>query len=203
MAEENGGWGYRRIQGALSNLGHEIARTTIANILKRHGIEPAPERNRKTTWKEFLRRHWSQFVAPDFFTVGVWTCTGLKRFTVLFFIDLSTRRVEIGGVVSSANELWMLQIARNLTDAIDGFFRSKRHLIHDRDPLYTREFLNIIAASGIEAVKLPPRSPNLKAYVSHCTSFRLCNIERVGCLAPRPPWPFIMTLPSTGLYRQR
>src|SRR5215471_7657338 len=55
MAEENGGWGYRRIQGALSNLGHEIARTTIANILKRHGIEPAPERNRKTTWKEFLR----------------------------------------------------------------------------------------------------------------------------------------------------
>ena len=71
MAEENGGWGYRRIQGALSNLGHEIARTTIANILKRHGIEPAPERNRKTTWKEFLRRHWSQIIATDFFTVEV------------------------------------------------------------------------------------------------------------------------------------
>jgi hypothetical protein len=62
MAEENDTWGYRRIQGALSNLGHEIARTTIANILKRHGIEPAPERNRKTTWKEFLRRHWSQII---------------------------------------------------------------------------------------------------------------------------------------------
>src|SRR5215475_480393 len=164
MAEENGGWGYRPIQGALSNLGHELARTTIANILKRHGIEPAPERNRQTTWKEFLRRHWSQIIATDFFTVEVWTCTGLKRFTVLFFMDLSTRRVEIGGVASSANELWMLQIARNLTDAIDGFFRSKRYLIHDRDPLYTREFLNIIAASGIEAVKLPPRSPNLNAY---------------------------------------
>ena len=143
MAEENGGWGYRRIQGALSNLGHEIARTTIANILKRHGIEPAPERNRKTTWKEFLRRHWSQIIATDFFTVEVWTHTGLKRFTVLFFMDLSTRRVEIGGVASSANGLWMLQIARNLTDAIDGFLRSKRYLIHDRDPLYTREFLSI------------------------------------------------------------
>jgi transposase InsO family protein len=164
MAEENGGWGYRRIQGALSNLGHKIARTTIANILKRHGIEPAPERNRKTTWKEFLRRHWSQIIASDFFTVEVWTCTGLKRFTVLFFMDLSTRRVEIGGIASSANGLWMLQIARNLTDAIDGFLRSKRYLIHDRDPLYTREFLSIIAASGIEAVKLPPRSPNLNAY---------------------------------------
>jgi hypothetical protein len=71
MAEENGGWGYRRIQGALSNLGHEIARTTIANILKRHCIEPTPERNRKTTWKEFLRRHWSQIIATDFFTVEV------------------------------------------------------------------------------------------------------------------------------------
>jgi hypothetical protein len=161
MVEENGGWGYRRIQGALSNLGHEIARTTIANILKRHGIEPAPERNRKTTWKEFLRRHWSQIIATDFFTVEVWTRTGLKRFAVLFFIDLSTRRVEISGVASSANGLWMLQIARNLTDVIDGFLRSKRYLIHYRDPLYTREFLSVIAASGIEAVKLPPRSPNL------------------------------------------
>jgi putative transposase len=103
----------------LSNLGHAIART-IANILKRHGIEPAPKRNRKTTWKEFLRRHWSQIIATDFFTVEVSTCTGLKRFTVLFFMDLSTRRVEIGGIASSANGLWMLQIARNLTDAIDG-----------------------------------------------------------------------------------
>jgi transposase InsO family protein len=178
MAEENGTWGYRRIQGALSNLGHEIARTTIANILKRHGIEPAPERNRKTTWKEFLRRHWSQIIATDFFTVEVWTCTGLKRVTVLFFIDLSTRRVEIGGIASSANELWMLQIARNLTDAIDGFLRSKRYLIHDRDPLYTREFLSIIAASGIEAVKLPPRSPNLNAYAC---PWRIPNyVEREG-----------------------
>jgi len=164
MAEENNGWGYRRIQGALSNLGHDLARTTIANILKRRGIEPAPERNRKTTWKEFLHRHWSQIVATDFFTVEVWTCTGLKRFTVLFFMDLSTRRVEIGGIARSANGLWMLQIARNLTDAVDGFLCGKRYLIHDRDPLYTKEFLRTIAGFGIEGIKLPPRSPNLNAY---------------------------------------
>jgi putative transposase len=74
IAQENRAWGYRRIQGALSNLGHLVARTTIANILKRHGIEPAPERNRKTTWKEFLRRHWAQIIAADFFTVEIWTC---------------------------------------------------------------------------------------------------------------------------------
>ena len=128
MAEENRSWGYRRLQGALANLGHSVARTTIANILKRHGIEPAPERNRNTTWKEFLRRHWDQIIAADFFTIEVWTCTGLRRFVVLFFIDLSTRRVEIGGMASSANGLWMAQIARNLTDAVDGFFTGKRYL---------------------------------------------------------------------------
>jgi len=68
MAEENRDWGYRRIQGALSNLGHKLARSTIAKILKGQGIDPAPERSRKTTWKEFLTRHWELIVAADFFT---------------------------------------------------------------------------------------------------------------------------------------
>jgi transposase InsO family protein len=90
--------------------------------------------------------------------------TGLKRFIVLFFIELSTRRVEIGGIARNANELWMAQIARNITDDVDGFFEGKRYLIHDRDPLYTQEFLNMLADVGIESVKLPPRSPNLNAY---------------------------------------
>ena len=100
MAEENRSWGYRRIQGALSNLGHEIARSTIADILHRHGIEPAPERSRKTSWQEFLTQHQELIVAADFFTVEVWTAQGLKRFLVLFFIDLSTRRVEIAGIAA-------------------------------------------------------------------------------------------------------
>ena len=164
LTKENRSWGYTRIQGALANLGYTIGRTTIADILRRHGIEPAPERNRKTTWKEFLRRHWTQIIAADFFTVEVWTCTGLKRFIVLFFIDLSSRRVQIGGIARSPNGLWMAQIARNITDAVDGFFADKRYLIQDRDPLYTNEFIEIIAGCGIEAVKLPARSPNLNAY---------------------------------------
>ena len=177
MAEENRTWGYRRIQGALANLGHILAHTTIANILKRHGIEPAPERIRKTTWKEFLDRHWDQIVATDFFTVEVWTCSGLTRFVVLFFMDLSTRRVKIGGIASSAYGLWMSQIARNLTDAMDDFFAGKRYLIHDRDPLYTREFLSVLAGSGIQSVKLPPRSPNLNAYAE-----RFVRTIKEGCL---------------------
>src|SRR6516162_10281592 len=164
MAEENRDWGYRRIQGALSNLGHEIARSTIAEILQRHGIEPAPERNRKTSWKEFLTRHWELIVAADFFTVEVWTRRGLQRFVVLFFIELSKRRVEIAGIASEANGLWMDQIGRNLTDSMDGILNGKRYLIHDRDPLFTGEFLETIASVGVESVKLPPRSPNLNAY---------------------------------------
>jgi transposase InsO family protein len=164
MAEENRMWGYRRIQGAMSNVGHKIARSTIADILRRHGIEPAPERGRKTTWKEFLAQHWELIVAADFFTVEVWTATGLKRFLVLFFIDLSTRKVEIAGIASRANRLWMSQIGRQVTDAVDDVLHGKRYLIHDRDPLFTAEFQDLLASVGVNAIKLPPQSPNLNAY---------------------------------------
>jgi len=164
MAEENRDWGYRRIQGALCNLGHQMARSTIADILKRHGAEPASERKKKRTWKEFLAQHGELLVAADFFTVEVWTRKGLQRFMVLLFIELSTRKVEIAGIGSVANSLWMTQIARNVTDAVDGILQGKRYLIHDRDPLYTAEFLTMLQGVGVESVTLPPRSPNLNAY---------------------------------------
>jgi transposase InsO family protein len=164
MAAENRNWGYRRIQGALANLGYEVARGTIANILKQHGLELAPERERKTTWKEFLSQHREVIVAADFFTIEAWTRKGLTRFLVLFLIDLSSRRVEIAGVTREANGLWMSQVARNLSDAEAGFLAGKRYLIHDRDPLFTVEFLEILESAGVQAVKLPPSSPNLNAH---------------------------------------
>ena len=117
MATENRDWGYRRIQGALANLGHEVARGTIASILKEHGLEPAPERERKTIWREFLSRHRDVIVAADFFTFEAWTRKGLTTFLVLFLIGPSSRRVEIAGVAREANGLWMSQVARNLSDA--------------------------------------------------------------------------------------
>jgi putative transposase len=103
-------------------------------------------------------------VAADFFTVEVWTRKGLQRFVVLFFLDLSTRQVEMAGIASTANGLWMGQIGRRVTDAVDGILLGKRYLIHDRDPLFTAEFLTLLASAGVESVKLPPRSPNLNAY---------------------------------------
>jgi putative transposase len=83
---------------------------------------------------------------------------------VLFFIELSTRRVQIAGISAIANGLWMNQVARNLTDAVDGMLKGKRYLIHDRDPLFTAEFLSALAEAGTKSVTLPPRSPNLNSY---------------------------------------
>jgi hypothetical protein len=76
-----------------------------------------------------------------------------QRFTVLFFIELSTRKVELGGIAFAAERLWMSQIGRNLTDAVDGILVGKRYLIHDRDPLFTAEFLNMLADSGVKSVE--------------------------------------------------
>ncbi len=164
LAQENGTWGYTRIRGALANLGHQVGRSTIARTLKEHGLEPAPERRRKTSWQQFLQAHWEVLAAADFFTVEVWTRTGLVRVMVLFVIELSTRRVEIAGISSQPEGVWMTQIGRNLTDAEDGFLVGKRFLIHDRDPLFTAEFRETLVAAGVRVVRLPARSPNLNAY---------------------------------------
>jgi transposase InsO family protein len=164
MATENRNWGYMRIQGALANLDHRVARGTIANILREHGLEPAPERVKKTTWTEFLKTHWDVLAAADFFTVEVWTGRGLTRFAALFLIELSTRRIEIAGITSEPDAAWMSQVSRNVTDASDGFLTDKRFLIHDRDPRFTLAFRETLTAAGVHVVRLPPRSPNLNAY---------------------------------------
>ena len=91
------------------------------------------------------------------------------RHTVFFVIELSTRRVEIAGIVPEPDGTWMTQVARNLTDAVEGFLKSKRYLIHDRDPLFTFEFVRTLKAAGVESTKLRARSPNLNGYASCCT----------------------------------
>jgi putative transposase len=164
MATENRAWGYTRIQGALANLNHEVSRGTIATVLREHGLEPAPDRLKKTTWTDFLKAQWEVLAAADFFTMDVWTSGGLTRFAVLFLIDLSTRRIHIAGIAAEPDSAWMSQIARNLTDVGDGFLTGKRFLIHDRDPRFTLAFRETLAAADVQVVRLPPRSPNLNAY---------------------------------------
>ena len=115
MAKENRGWGYDRIAGALAELGYDISDQTVGNILKRRGIPTAPERQKTTTWKEFIRRHLDMLWATDFFSTEVWTLGGLVTFYVLFFIKLDTREVHIAGITAHPTEQWMMQVARNLT----------------------------------------------------------------------------------------
>src|SRR6516165_4050937 len=164
MARDNRSWGYDRIVGALANLGHTVSDQTVGNILKRHGLPPAPERKTTTTWKEFIRTHLDVLVATDFFTAEVWTLGGLVTYYVLFFIHLSSRKVHVAGVTSHPNETWMVQVARHMTMEEWGFLSPGQYLIHDRDTKFCAAFQHIIDDAGIERVVLPPQSPNLNAY---------------------------------------
>ena len=137
LAKDNPGWGYDRIVGALANLGHSLSDQTVGNILRRHGLGIAPERRRQTTWTEFIRRHKQVLWATDFFAVEIWSATGLVTTYVLFFIQLQTRKVVLGGLTHSPNEAWVKQIARNVT-GVTGELSNARYLIHDRDGKYSQ-----------------------------------------------------------------
>jgi putative transposase len=165
MAAENRTWGYRRIQGALANLGHAIDAITVRNILRRHHMEPAPQRRQAgMSWSQFLTLHWKVLAATDFFTVEVATWHGLVTYYVLFVMELATRRVEIAGITPHPTAAFMQQCARQLTDPCEGFLLGKRYLLHDRDTKYTQAFDALMKDGGVEPIVLPPRSPNLNAY---------------------------------------
>jgi putative transposase len=169
MAEENRIWGYRRIQGALANLGHHIDKITVRNILRRHHLEPAPQRRKAgMRWTQFLKLHWEVLAATDFFTVEVATWHGLVTYYVLVVMELATRRIEIAGITPHPTAAFMQQCARQLTDPLEGFLLGKRYLLHDRDQKFTQVFDQLLRDSGVEPVVLPPRSPNLNA---HCERF--------------------------------
>src|SRR5207244_12214828 len=153
MAEENATWGYRRIPGALANLGHRIDKLTVRNILRRHHREPAPQRRKAgMSWAQFLKLHWEVLAATDFFTVGVATWHGLVTYYVLVVMELSTRRVQIAGITPHPTAAFMQQCARQLTDPCDGFLLSKRYLIRDRDTKFTAVFDGVLKSSGVEPV---------------------------------------------------
>ena len=145
MAGENRDWGYDRIVGALANLGYMISDQTVGNVLQRHALPPAPERKRTTT-------------------AEVLTLRGLVTYYVLFFIHLESRRVDIAGITIHPGELWMKQIARNVTMEGCGVLRDCRYLLHDRRTKYTQSFRTIIASGQVEPLALPSRGPNLNAY---------------------------------------
>jgi putative transposase len=162
MATENSSWGYCRIQGELKGVGHRVASTRIANVLKESGIKPAPDR--PSSWRSFLKAHWGQVAATDVFTMEVWTPLGLKTYYVLFVIDLKSRRVHLAGITTNPGEEFMAQIARNLTDLADGFLRIQRALICDSDTKFSAQFSRILINAGVEVVLAPRQAPNCNAF---------------------------------------
>ena len=109
----------------------------MATMLAEACIEPAPERNRKRTWKQFLARHWETLYACDFFSVEVLGVFGMVRYIVFFVVEVKSRAVQIAGVRIALDGDWMRQMSRNLLDPVDGFLRHTPNLIHDRDPVFT------------------------------------------------------------------
>lgn len=164
MARENPGWGYDRIVGALSNLGHAVCDQTVGNILRRHGIAPAPKRSQTTTWKDFIAAHMAVLAGIDFFTVEVLTWRGLATYYVLFFVQLESRRVNLAGMTRHPDAVWMEQMARNAIDPECGYLRNQRCVLHDRDTKFCATFRSILESEGVKCLTLPARSPNLNAF---------------------------------------
>ena len=148
----------------MANIGYRLSDQTVGNILQRHGIPPAPERKRTTTWADFIRAHMAVLAGTDFFSVEVLTPRGLVTYYVLFFIHLESRKVEVSGITPHPNERWMKQIARNVTMDEWGFLEGRRYLIHDRDTKYCQSFRDIIEFGDVNTLPLPARSPNLNAF---------------------------------------
>src|SRR5215217_9078524 len=157
LARENPRWGYGRLQGELRKLGHRLGRSTVRDVLKRHGVLPAPaRRSQPSTWRAFLRRHQDHLLACDFFTVET---LFLKTLFVLFFIELGTRRVHLAGCTAHPTAAWVTQQARQLSWQLQDGEVTARYLLHDRDSKFTPGFDAVFRSDGVEVVRTPYRAP--------------------------------------------
>ncbi len=160
LARENPAWGYRRIQGELVGLGIKLAASTVWTILKEAGIEPAPKRL-EPSWAEFLRQQAASILECDFLTVDT---LFLKRFYILFFIELGSRRVHLAGITTNPDGRWVSQQARNLLMQLDDEGVRPQFLVRDRDSKFTREFDEVFSSEGIRVIKAPVRAPKARAH---------------------------------------
>jgi putative transposase len=160
LARENPRWGYQRIVGELAGVGVGVSATTVAKILRQAGVSPAGARD-QLGWREFLRAHAESTIACDFFAVDtLW----LGRLYVLFFLELSSRRVHLAGCTANPDGRWIAQQARQLVWSLPGRTTPARFLIHDRDSKFSRDFDEVFKSEGVEIIRTPFRAPKANAF---------------------------------------
>jgi putative transposase len=159
MARDNPVRGYRRICGELTGLGHKIAPSTIWEILKAAGIDPAPQRA-AASWKQFLSAQAKTIAAVDFFHVDT---VFLHRLYVLFVIEHHNRRVHLAGVTAHPTAAWTVQQARNVLMNFGERTDGLKFLIRDRDAKYTDAFDAVFTATGMRVITTPVQAPRANA----------------------------------------
>ena len=162
LASENNNWGYKRIQGELLKLGHQVSASTIRRILKALKIPPAPQRRTDATWLQFLHTQAATMLATDFFHVDC--AVTLQRLYCLFVMEIGSRYVRILGVTANPDGAWTVQQIRNLLMDLGDRAADFRFLVRDRAGQFTAAFDAVLAGAGIQVVKIPPRSPRANAY---------------------------------------
>jgi putative transposase len=161
LARENGDWDYGKIKGELARLGHTMSRETIANILARHGIPPAPEWGGSPSWRHLMTHYKDQLLACDFFTVET---LFLQTIYVFFFIEVGRRRVHFAGCTTNPNAIWVVQQARHMVWELEERDPPIRFLIHDNDTSFTQAFDTVFRSEGIKVIHTPYRAPNANAH---------------------------------------